>query len=119
MSASPLPNKYQLSGFDDRERGFTRDVELHQVENQFHASFRYETLRITTGPDETERTALLNLIQQLQNSGYTLLRSRVHFRGDQYLGNQELWEEHQDPEPGNPFQRVVEAIRQYWKQVCR
>jgi len=119
MSDVPLSNKYQLSGFDDRERGFTRDVELHQLDSQFHASFRYETLRITTDQHETEHAALLNLIQHLQNKGYTFLRSRVHFRGDQYLGNQELWEEHPDPESGNLFQQFLAAIRRVWDHACR
>lgn len=111
MSDTPLPNKYQLSGFDDRERGFTREVELHQLEGQFYALFRYETLHITTDRHDTERTALLNLIQQLQNNGYTLLRSRLHFRGEQYLGNQEIWEEHQDPEATGRLTRLFQALR--------
>jgi len=111
MSDTPLPNKYQLSGFDDRERGFSREVELHQLEGQFYALFRYETLRITTDRHDTEHTALLNLIQHMQDNGYTLLRSRLHFRGKQYLGDQEIWEEHPAPEATGRLTRLFQALR--------
>ncbi len=111
MSDTPLPNKYQLSGFDDRERGFTREVELHQLEGQFYALFRYETFRLTTDRHDTEHTALLHLIQHMQDNGYTLLRSRLHFRGKQYLGDQEIWEEHPAPEATGRLTRLFQALR--------
>ncbi len=108
-------NRYQLSGFDDRDRGFTRDIELRQSDGQFLAVFRYEHVRIATGPHETERAALLNLIQQLQKNGYTFLRSRLHFRGDQYLGNQEPWEAHPDAKSHTLFTWLAGALSRLWK----
>jgi len=51
------------------------------------------------------------LITQLQDRGYTQLRSRLQFRGEAYLGNQELWEERPDPELKGIFARLLQAIR--------
>lgn len=64
----------------------------------------------------TEPDALAILITQLQARGYTQLRSRLHFRGEQYLGNQEMWEEHPDLGVRNPFRPLVDAIRKFWRK---
>ncbi len=104
-------NTYQISGLDDLGRGFNRQVEMKVLSGTFHASFRYERFLLETEPQATEQAAVAMLVNQLQDQGYTQLRSRLQFQGEAYLGNQELWEEHLDPEPKGILTRLLQAIR--------
>ena len=104
-------NTYQIAGLDELGRGFNRQVEMKVSNGTFQAVFRYERFLLETEPQTTEQTAVAMLITQLQNRGYTQLRSRLQFRGEAYLGNQELWEEHPDPEPKGILARLLQRIR--------
>jgi hypothetical protein len=119
MSLPPSTNTYEIAGLDDLERGFNRQVEMNHLEGHYQANFRYEKLLLSADSQVTEAEALLNLIAQLHKKGYTQLRSRLHFRGDTYLGNQELWKEHPDPESENPFKQLVGWIKNWWDQPRR
>jgi hypothetical protein len=88
--------KHQLAGFDERERGFNRQVEIDRQDDRYAASFRYETTLVATDRQETQAAALAELVRLLQARGYRQLRSRVSFRGDAYLGSQEAWIEYPD-----------------------
>ena len=35
-------NKYQIAGYDNLERGFSRDIEIHNRNGEFFAIFQYE-----------------------------------------------------------------------------
>ena len=85
----------------------------------FQAVFRYERFLLATEPQTTEKAAVALLITRLQDRGYTQLRSRLQFRGESYLGNQELWEEHQDPEPKGILARLVQTIRSRFRREDR
>ena len=104
-------NTYQIAGIDDLGRGFNRQVEMKVSNGTFQAVFRYERFLLETEPGVTEPAAINMLITQLQDRGYTQLRSRLQFRGEAYLGNQELWEERPDPELKGIFARLLQAIR--------
>ena len=91
-------NTYQLAGVDERERGFNRQVIVSSCNGSSQAVIRYEALRIEGALCDTDETALGNLIQLLQQRGYTQLRSQLIFQGDRYLGSQELWIEYPDPD---------------------
>ena len=111
--------KYQLAGVDERERGFSRPVDLQQVGALYRAALRYERVEIAGESGEAKEAALLELIRHLQARGYTQLRSQISFRGTQYLGSQEPWVEYPDPdrpteepaEIGGFFRRVREFFR--------
>jgi hypothetical protein len=90
-------DKYQLAGLDDRERGFSRVVEIEQAEEGFRAVLKYETTHVATDPHSRQDLALLNLIETLQSQGYRQLKTQMSFRDGIYLGSQELWIEYQDP----------------------
>lgn len=92
-----FPKTYQIAGLDDRERGFNRQARVTKEGETYQAILRYESLRLTGPPCETESLALQALIRHLQERGYTQLRSQLIFRGEHYLGNQEMWVEHEDP----------------------
>ena len=104
-------NTYQIAGLDDLGRGFNRQVEMKISNGTFQAVFRYERFLLETEPQVTEPAAIAMLITQLQDRGYTQLRSRLQFQGEAYLGNQELWEEHPDPETRGILARLVQTIR--------
>ena len=104
-------NTYQIAGLDDLGRGFNRQVEMKISNETFQAVFRYERFLLETEPQITEPAAIAKLITQLQDRGYTQLRSRLQFQGEAYLGNQELWEEHPDPETRGIIARLVQTIR--------
>jgi hypothetical protein len=90
-------DRYQLAGLDDRERGFSRPVELERVGEQYRAILRYETVLVITDPQPTQDVAVLNLIQILHSQGYRQLKTQRSFRDGLYLGSQELWIEYPDP----------------------
>ena len=104
-------NTYQIAGLDDLGRGFNRQIEMKISNETFQAVFRYERFLLETEPQITEPAAIAKLITQLQDRGYTQLRSRLQFQGEAYLGNQELWEEHPDPETRGILARLVQTIR--------
>lgn len=104
-------NTYQIAGLDDLGRGFNRQFEMKVSNGTFQAVFRYERFLLETEPQSTEQAAVAVLITQLQERGYTQLRSRLQFRGEAYLGNQELWEEHPDPESRGLLARLLRAIQ--------
>ena len=105
MSAEPaIPmahgcvEKHQLAGWDARERGSNRIVELECLGMTYHAVLRYEDGRVVTEGQLTEAAALRALVRQLHALGYTQLRSQLSFRGATYFGSKEPWIEYPDPE---------------------
>ena len=109
-------NTYQLAGVDDRERGFNRQVKVSASQGLSRAVIQYEALRVDGDPSETEETALRNLIQTLQQRGYTQLRTQLIFLGDRYLGSQELWIEYPDPDIPRDSKKGLRAwLRSFFK----
>lgn len=111
----PSINVYQIAGLDDAGRGFNRRVEMKTVNKTFHAVFRYERFLLEADPQTTEHAAVAEIIHQLQTRGYTQLRSRLQFRGKTYLGNQELWKDHPDPQPTGPLARLRHAFQRLFR----
>jgi hypothetical protein len=90
--------KYQVAGVDERERGFSRPVDLQSEDNRYRATLHYETSLLAGERADTKEAALSDLIRTLHAHGYTQLKSQLSFRGPQYLGSQEPWIEYPDPE---------------------
>jgi hypothetical protein len=91
-------DRHQLAGLDDRDRGFSRPVEIERAGDGYRATLRYEALRLITDPQPTPEGALHRLIRTLQARGYRQLKTQMSFRGGLYLGSQELWVEYPDPD---------------------
>ena len=104
---SSKKNTYQLSGIDDHERGFTRQVEISSQQGLFHAVLRYEKLQVSGEPCVEEDEALRELIQRLQGQGYTQLRTQLLFRGTDYLGSQAMWVDYPDPESSTASKNIL------------
>ena len=111
----PPTNVYQLAGLDDSGRGFNRRIEMKAVHETVQAVFRYERFLLETDPQATEHAAIATLIRQLQARGYTQLRSRLQFRGATYLGNQEPWNDHPDPETKGLLAQLFHAFRRLFR----
>ena len=101
-----IVEKHQVAGLDDRERGFSRLAEIEQRGDGFWAVFLYETVMVQSDRHATSASALSQLIELLQERGYRQLRSRLNFRGDEYLGSQEAWIEYVDPAPSHGWWRT-------------
>lgn len=95
---SSMMNVHHISGLDDRERGFNRQVQVIGQGTAYQSRLRYEALQIEVEASVTEEEALQRVVQALQERGYTQLRTQRIFQGEQYLGNQELWVDYPDPE---------------------
>jgi len=119
MASDTSTNTYQIAGVDELDRGFNRQAEIRNHDGQYQAIFRYEKFLLQAEPQKTEHDALAILISQLHERGYTQLRSRLHFRGEHYLGSQEIWEEHPDPQPGNVFRQFLDHLQRIWNTVKR
>ena len=104
---------YQITGLDDRERGFTRQVELSEQGGTFLAVFRYEKNRVEIEGQDSEASSLVALISQLQGQGYTQLQTRLLFKQETYLGTQELWTIYPDPD------QPEEKPEGWWKNLIR
>ncbi len=98
-SPSSITNVHHVSGLDDRERGFNRQVHVIGQGTAYQARLRYEALQIDVESSLTEEEALQRVVLILQERGYSQLRTQRIFQGEQYLGNQELWVDYPDPEP--------------------
>jgi hypothetical protein len=113
--------RHQLAGVDDRERGFTRLVDVEQTDGMFQASLQYEETRVISGRCETTTAAVLELARLLQDCGYSQLRTQLNFRGDSYLGTQELWVEYPDPKrrsAGRQYTaRLVGSVRRLFSRL--
>lgn len=107
--------KYQVSGLDERERGFNRLVEVERINERYRARFQYETTMLLTEARDSTGSALLDLIRLLQGRGYTQLRSQLSFRGDTYLGTVEGWLEH--PDSPTAEHRGAGALRRVWSKM--
>ena len=86
----------QLAGVDERERGFSRPVEVQLAGTIYRAVLRYEAVVIAGESAESKDAAFNDLIRTLQARGYRQLKSQVSFHGSRYLGSQEPWVEYRD-----------------------
>jgi hypothetical protein len=92
----PAGEKHQLAGFDARERGFNRPVDVVRTAAGYQAKLRYESTQVITPEAPSAADALQHMIRLLQEQGYTQLRSQQSYREGQYLGSQEPWVEYPD-----------------------
>lgn len=117
MNSKDAPSSiFQVSGLDNRERGFNRQAPLVRSGEGVRLQLRYEALRIVIGPVPTEEQALQELVRELQGKGYTQLRLQRLFEEGQYLGTQEPWVEY--PDPAEPQPSIREGRwRRWWRNL--
>ncbi len=118
--ADDVAEKHLLAGLDERERGFSRVVDIERQAGVFRAVFRYETLVLESADTASAAAALAELMRLLHERDYRQLRTRLTFFGNAYLGSQELWIEYPDPE--RPLEAVGGLswfVRRIWQAFTR
>jgi hypothetical protein len=117
--ADDVVEKHLLAGLDERERGFSRAVDIERREGVFRAVFRYETLVLESAA-ASAAAALAELMRLLHERDYRQLRTRLTFLGGAYLGSQELWIECPDPErPPEAVGGLSGLVHRIWQALTR
>lgn len=111
-----VTEKHLLAGLDERQRGFSRQVEIEPEQGRYHAAFRYETTLVGSAPCGSQDQALKDLVQALQDRGYRQLRSRLTFRAGAYLGSLEPWVEYEDPVAPVP-EGLLTRLQRVWQSL--
>lgn len=114
-----LVSKYQLSGVDERDRGFSRQITLELDKGQYIASLRYEKTFFETRVHTDELLAVKDLIGNLHKLGYTQLQTQRSFSGNTYLGTQEICVEYPDPKPKKTTERSIGIISRILRRLRR
>lgn len=118
--AGDTPEKHLLAGLDERERGFSRAVEIERREDVFRAIFRYEAFALESADAGSAAAALAEMVRLLQERGYRQLRTRLVFLGGVYLGSREPWVEYPDPELPPPSAGGFSGfMRRCWWKLTR
>lgn len=118
MAVFSAPDKYQVAGLDDRERGFSRPIELERGDQGCRASLRYERLLLSTEILPSHDEALQALIHTLQTQGFRQLKTQLTFRSGVYLGSQELWVEYPDPPAEPTTQRWLARLTGWFSRTA-
>ncbi len=111
--------KYQLSGVDERDRGFSRQVCLEYDDGKYMASLKYEKILVETDGSRDEASAVEELVRTLHQLGYVQLQTQRSFSGRTYLGTQEPCVEYPDvkqPEQINVVSGISGWIRRLLKR---
>ncbi len=117
MAEPTALDRYQLAGLDDRERGFSRPIQIQTAGAGFQALFTYERQAIASDSQATRDEALHQLIQTLHRHGFRQLKTQMSFRGGVYLGSQELWIEYPDPQPELKPQGLIATIASWFGRL--
>jgi len=83
--------KHQLEGTDPSARYFNRAISIKRVDRGYSGYLMYEDLETESGIHPTVAGAIKDLVNQLQNFGFTDIRTRLNFKGKQYLAEKETW----------------------------
>ncbi len=99
MKVVSAHERHELAGLDDRERGFSRIADLVPDAQGYVARLQYERTLVVGERSDTAGGAVAHLVLALHTRGYRQIRSRLSFKGEEYLGSQEPWVEYPDPPP--------------------
>ena len=83
--------RHQLEGTDPSARYFNRAVSIKRVERGYSGYLMYEDLEIESGVHPTVIGAIKDLVKQMQDLGFTEIRTRLNFKGQKYLAEKETW----------------------------
>jgi hypothetical protein len=119
MASPALLDKHQLAGVDERERGFSRPLELEPAGRGYRAVLRYERMVVATDPHDTQDMALQSLIRILQSRGCRQLKTQMSFRDGLYLGSQEMWIEYPDSSPLQPAGWLAKIVRWFQRRAVK
>lgn len=91
-----LIEKHQIEGIDPGDRYFNRTILVNRTPSGYAAKVMYEALNVEGRSHPTITAAVRELVEAMQNLGFTKLRTRANFKGSKYLAEKETWIEYQD-----------------------
>ncbi|MDH5739205.1 MAG: hypothetical protein OEY77_02645 [Nitrospira sp.] len=91
-----LVEKHQVEGADPSDRYFNRAILVSRTTAGYAAKVMYEALVVESRSHSTIAAAVKELVEKLQESGFSRLRTRTNFRGTRYLAEKETWIDYPD-----------------------
>jgi hypothetical protein len=92
-----LVEKHQIEGVDPSERYFSRAILVNRAASGYSAKVMYEALTVQGQTHPTIGAAVKELVEKLQEFGFSRMRTRMNFKGTKYLAEKETWIEYSDP----------------------
>jgi hypothetical protein len=97
-----LIERYQMEGMDPSDRSFNRTVYVNRTAGGYAGKVIYEAFVVEGTDQPTTGAAVRAVADKLLGFGFTRLRSRLNFKGAQYLAEKETWVDHPDLQPQVP-----------------
>ena len=91
-----LVEKHQLEGVDPSDRYFNRTILVNRISSGYSAKITYEAFVVESLSHSTIAAAIKELVDKLQESGFTRMRTRANFKGTRYLAEKETWLDYPD-----------------------
>jgi len=91
-----LVEKHQIEGVDPSDRYFNRAVLVNRTSSGYSAKVMYEAFVVESRSYSTIAAAVKELVEKLQEAGFTRMRTRTNFKGTRYLAEKETWIDYQD-----------------------
>lgn len=91
-----LVEKHQVEGVDPSDRYFNRVILVNRTSAGYSTKVMYEALIVESRSHSTIIAAVKELVEKLQDFGFTRLRTRPNFKGTRYLAEKETWIDYPD-----------------------
>lgn len=91
-----LVERHQVEGHDPSARYFNRSIQVLKNAQAYQAKVMYEALTVTGFSCPTIGGAVKGVVEELQELGFTRLRTRPNFKGKRYLAEKETWVDYPD-----------------------
>lgn len=91
-----LVEKHQIEGVDPSDRYFNRTILVNRTAAGYSAKVMYEALIVESRSHSAIAAAVKELVEKLQESGFSRLRTRTNFKGTRYLAEKETWIDYPD-----------------------
>ena len=91
-----LVEKHQLEGVDPSDRYFNRTILINRVSSGYSAKIMYEAFVVESRSHSTITAAVKEVVDKLQDCGFTRMRTRANFKGTRYLAEKETWLDYAD-----------------------
>ncbi len=91
-----LVERHQIEGVDPSDRYFNRAILVNRTASGYAAKVMYEALTVESGSHSTIAAAVKELVDKLQEFGFTRMRTRTNFKGARYLAEKETWIDYTD-----------------------
>ena len=96
LKAVGLIERHQVEGMDPSDRSFSRAILVNRTAQGYTGRVMYESLTVEGQAAPTVGTAVARVVAKLREFGFRQMRTRVNFKGKQYLAEKETWVDYPD-----------------------